>query len=219
MSMDTRTYRRILLDEWLLAQNHHLTGCVVDFGGKRVQKRGNYRPPEEQAKRWIYVNIDASTTPDIVADAANVPLPSDTADAIICTETLEHVPEPQAVVDEMLRLLKPGGVLVGSIPFLYPVHADPYDFQRFTPEGLHRLFRAYGSIEITAMGGLWGTLALLLELIAQRHDGGTRYWRSARWRLAALIASAGYRFDAKQRFTQTKPWPAFTTGYGFVARK
>jgi SAM-dependent methyltransferase len=219
MSRDTRTYRRILLDEWLLSQNHLLAGCVVDIGGKRAQKRGNYRPPEAQAGAWIYVNIDPATNPDVLADAAVVPLPDETVDVIICTETLEHVANPQAVMNEIHRLLRPGGVLIGSIPFLYPVHADPHDFQRFTPEGLRTLAAKFNSIELTAMGGSWGTLALLLELVAQQSNGENRYWRAVRWRIARLVAQLGYWLDGRSRFTIAKPWPAFTTGYGFVAHK
>lgn len=213
------TYRRILLDAWLADHAHLLRGRVVDIGGKRKNKRGQFEPPIDQAEKWLYVNIDAQTEPDLLADAAAIPLPTDYADAIICTETLEHVSDPKAVVSEIYRLLKPGGVVVGSVPFLYPVHADPYDFQRFAPEGLRWHFSSFSSVELTAMGGAWGTLALLLELVAQRQDGGNRFWRALRWRVARKLAKIGYWLDSRSRFTTGKSLPAFTTGYGFVAYK
>lgn len=218
MFYDSRTYRRRLLDGWLVEQENLVGGRVLDIGGKRENKRGDYRPPTNRASQWLYVNIDQSTSPDIVADAARVPLPDGTADTIICTEMLEHVPHPREVVAEMWRLLRHGGVIIGSVPFLYPVHADPYDFQRFTPEGLQELFRAFPHVAIVAMGGPWGSLAMNLELVARRPDGA-RYWRAIRWRAAFCFAQPAYWLDRKWQYVSTRPYPAFTTGFGFVVRK
>ncbi len=83
---------------------------------------------------------------DLVANAEELPLPTGSVDAIICESLLEHVPRPQKIVDEMYRVLKPGGGLYIVIPFVYPFHASPNDFQRWSVTGLRELVKA-GSIE------------------------------------------------------------------------
>lgn len=83
---------------------------------------------------------------DIVGDAMAMPLLSGSIDGAICECLLEHVPEPQKVVDEMLRVLKPGGSMYIAVPFVYPFHASPNDFYRWTIEGLKTLCKG-GTIE------------------------------------------------------------------------
>lgn len=65
---------------------------------------------------------------DLVCDIAAIPEPSASFDAILCTEVLEHVPDPTAALDEFSRLLKPGGRLILTAPFVSLVHFAPYHF-------------------------------------------------------------------------------------------
>jgi len=65
---------------------------------------------------------------DLVSDIEAIPAPDASFDAIICTEVLEHVPEPTHALDEFMRLLKPGGVLILTAPFASNVHMAPYHF-------------------------------------------------------------------------------------------
>ncbi len=73
---------------------------------------------------------------DVVGDAMAMPFATDSIDGAICECLLEHVPNPQKVVDEMLRVLKPGGSMYIAVPFVYPFHASPNDFYRWSIEGL-----------------------------------------------------------------------------------
>ncbi|HXF85989.1 MAG TPA: class I SAM-dependent methyltransferase [Anaerolineales bacterium] len=150
------TYRRLWLDSCLNAFASEMRGVVVDLGGKRENKRGSFQPPEHQAQAWWYVNLDLTTHPHIFADVLFVPLKSQSVDCVICTEVLEHLSDPQACVNEIHRLLRDGGLVLASTPFLYPVHADPYDFQRFTEDGLQNLFRNFNS----SLDKIWGGFAL-----------------------------------------------------------
>ena len=61
---------------------------------------------------------------------------ADTQDTLICLNVLEHIEDSGPVLDELNRVLKPGGELVLSIPFLYPLHDEPRDFVRLTRHGL-----------------------------------------------------------------------------------
>ena len=79
--------------------------------------------------------------PDILADACRLPLASGCADIVLCTQVIEHVPEPVALVAECARLLRPGGQLLLSGPFWWPLHEEPHDYQRFTRHGLRCLLQ------------------------------------------------------------------------------
>lgn len=65
---------------------------------------------------------------DIVSDITEIPLPDASVDAIMCTEVLEHVPDPVSAVKEFTRLLKPGGFLLITTPFTSLTHFAPYHF-------------------------------------------------------------------------------------------
>ena len=73
------------------------------------------------------VNWDTSRI-DIVSDIADIPEPDDSFDAILCTEVLEHVPDPVAAITEFHRLLRPGGELIMSAPFCSLTHMAPYHY-------------------------------------------------------------------------------------------
>jgi SAM-dependent methyltransferase len=65
---------------------------------------------------------------DLVSDITKIPAPDATFDAILCSEVLEHVPEPTHALDEFARLLKPGGVMILTAPFASNVHMAPYHY-------------------------------------------------------------------------------------------
>ena len=65
---------------------------------------------------------------DIVSDILSIPLADHSVDAIMCTEVLEHVPDPLGAIKEFTRLLKPGGYLLITAPFASLTHFAPYHF-------------------------------------------------------------------------------------------
>ncbi|MGE0043489.1 MAG: class I SAM-dependent methyltransferase [Vicinamibacterales bacterium] len=102
---------------------------------------------------------------DVYGDGAAIPLASASVDSVLCTEVLEHVPDPDAVMREIARVLKPGGVVVCTAPFFYPVH-DEYDFFRYSPMSVPTLMRRHG-LEVVRSEPLSGTaitLAILFNL-------------------------------------------------------
>jgi SAM-dependent methyltransferase len=78
---------------------------------------------------------------DVQADAHFLPFRDTTFEVIVCTEVLEHVHTPSQALAEMRRVLKPGGTLVLTTPFAYPIHHAPCDYYRFTRYGLAHLLR------------------------------------------------------------------------------
>lgn len=206
------TYRRLWLDASLNAFANEMRGVVLDLGGKRENKRGTFQPPEEQARAWWYLNLDLSTNPNIFADVTRVPLMAQSVDSILCTEVLEHLPNPQACVDEIHRLLSTGGVALASVPFFYPVHADPYDFQRFTEDGLRQLFRKFNSVEVHRMGGYAGVLGLMLEIGISGVEGNSLPKKITRWAMK-WISRWLCRYDLSTFGRESTAWSKFTTGY------
>lgn len=102
---------------------------------------------------------------DLVANAEELPLPTGSVDAVVCESLLEHVPNPKKIVSDMFRVLKPGGQMYIVIPFVYPFHACPNDFYRWSVTGLRTLLDE-GDIEMigtragpfSALTGQLGTL-------------------------------------------------------------
>lgn len=73
---------------------------------------------------------------DIVSDILSIPLPDHSVDAVMCTEVLEHIPDPIGAIKEFSRLIKPGGYLLITAPFASLTHFAPYHFA----SGLSRFF-------------------------------------------------------------------------------
>lgn len=114
------------------------SGLVVDIGCAD-RRAAAYLPDGCQ-----YVGVDYpgtavalyATRPDVFADARCLPLGDATVDGIILKDVLEHVDGPHAALRECARIARPGAVLVAWMPFMYPVHDAPHDYQRFTEHGL-----------------------------------------------------------------------------------
>ncbi|PBC05077.1 methyltransferase domain-containing protein [Mesorhizobium sp. WSM3860] len=101
------------------------------------------------------LNIDLFPTPnvDLVADIEHTPLASDSVDCVILDSVIEHVPNPAGVVDEVLRVLKPGGKLLCINPFLFPYHGYPAHYCNFTKDGIEQLLRRFGTVEVQTHQG------------------------------------------------------------------
>jgi SAM-dependent methyltransferase len=136
------------------------SGTVLDAGSGRgawkdiVRRSGAEYHSAEPAPRNNH-------SPTWRADICNMPqVPSDTYDAVICHQVLEHVTHPSAAMAEMRRVLKPGGAMVVSVPHLSRRHELPNDFFRFTPEGMAALARQAG-LEVTELRTYGGPLSFL----------------------------------------------------------
>ncbi len=101
------------------------------------------------------VNIDIFFYPgvDVIANAEELPFADNSIDAIICENLLEHVPRPDDIIAEMLRVLKKGGQLYLVMPFIYPFHACPNDYYRWTGRGIRELCRDAEVLEVGARAG------------------------------------------------------------------
>ena len=90
---------------------------------------------------------------NLVTDLEHLPLPECSLDGVMSVVVLEHVTNPRTHVNEMLRVLKPGGRAMVFIPFIQGYHASPYDYQRFTINGMKHLFNDFELISVKPGSG------------------------------------------------------------------
>lgn len=81
---------------------------------------------------------------DVFYDGEHFPLDSGRFDAVLCTQVLEHVFEPTAFLEEVHRVLAPGGKLLLTVPFVWDEHEQPWDYARYSSFGLHHLLQKQG---------------------------------------------------------------------------
>ncbi|HJS53458.1 MAG TPA: methyltransferase domain-containing protein [Chitinophagaceae bacterium] len=86
---------------------------------------------------------------DIVSDILSIPLPDHSVDAIMCTEVLEHIPDPLGAIKEFSRLVKPGGYLLLTAPFASLTHFAPYHFASGLSRFFYEKFLPENNFEIT----------------------------------------------------------------------
>ena len=132
----------------------------------------------EQSKVLDYVGLDieqalvydVEVKPDFIWDGSVMPFKNNSFDCAIGTEVLEHCPEPETVLKEVNRVLKPNGVFFFTVPFLWNLHEVPYDEYRYTPFSLKRHLKNSGfkEIRIKATGGWHGAMAQMLGLWVKR---------------------------------------------------
>lgn len=104
---------------------------------------------------------------DFTCSATAIPVPNESYDSILCTEVLEHVPDPGGALKEFNRVLRPGGKILLSTPMYWPSHEVPYDFYRFPEHGLRYLTEQAG-FEMLAMiprGGIFVFLGQIVLMV------------------------------------------------------
>ncbi len=120
-----------------------------------------------------YIGVDLEPTeyhhdvkPDYYWDGENIPLNDASVNFVIATEFLEHYFDTNHILNEIQRVLKPGGTFFFTVPSVWPLHEAPYDYHRFTPYALEEHFKnsEFSSWEIKALGGFHYNLALSLAL-------------------------------------------------------
>jgi SAM-dependent methyltransferase len=104
---------------------------------------------------WFGIDIYDGPEVDLVINGADNWKISDCEfDAVLCTEVLEHAINPALVIDEIWRVLKPGGVALITTPFIYGIHGEPNDFRRYTHLGLIRDCDGFVVMAAGLLGGI-----------------------------------------------------------------
>jgi len=95
------------------------------------------------------------------------PVETESIDAVLCTETLEHIADPMDFLREMHRCLRPGGRAILTVPFAARWHFIPHDYWRFTPSGLNRLLQQahFTDVRVYARGNAVTVACYKLEAL------------------------------------------------------
>jgi len=126
------SYRRKILDRLLEQNKYYYKGIVLDIGGR---DRGKFKKPKDEVEKWIFADIEQKHKPDIILNVEDMNnIVTESIDVINAVELFEHVENIEKGLNECYRVLKKNGTMILSAPFLYPIHADPCDFQRWTKE-------------------------------------------------------------------------------------
>lgn len=144
-----------LLRERIRSVASHARGILLDIGcGDRP-----YQLLLPHVHRYVGMDLDARRRPDVVGAAEQLPFRDRVADTVLCTEVLEHSPEPEQVLREIRRVLRPGGTLILTTPMCWNLHYEPHDYFRFTCYGLALLLDRAG-LQILRIDRIGGVFAL-----------------------------------------------------------
>ena len=101
-----------------------------------------FREATARFKDIVKMDIVPHSTVNMVYDFnKKLPFKADHFNCVIVANVLEHCSDPVKLLAEIYRVLKPGGALIGTVPFLIHIHQEPYDYFRYTEYALHKLFR------------------------------------------------------------------------------
>ena len=114
----------------------YLKGSIIDLGGSRLSGYHNLIKGQHE---FIVVNISAKHGYDIKADLEKkLPLESNKYNHVLAINTIEHIYNYDNLITESYRILKPKGLFVLTVPYMYKIHKSPNDYNRFTGDALGR---------------------------------------------------------------------------------
>ncbi len=198
-----------------IARSFPYTGCVIDLGC------GN-SPYKEDILEFadMYIGVDWKNSfhdqskVDIFANIGGyLPFRDAYADTITCFQVMEHLPEPDIFLSECYRVLKSGGQLFVTVPFMWNVHEAPYDYFRYTRYGLEYLLKKNGFVDITIREntGFWQMWILKFNYHTLRFaPGPLEYFWTPIWWLGQIVSPILDKYDKH---------PQETASYTSLARK
>lgn len=111
---------------------------------------------------WHGIDIvETVCTTSVVQPSESFPFTENSFDFVICTQVLEHVKNPDFLISQIYFVLKPGGELLLNVPFLYPLHGLPNDYQRFTPIKIKEILHDFEIEELRLIGGIGSSISTL----------------------------------------------------------
>lgn len=198
------------------AASKYIHGRLIDIGCGSKPYATMLRPFVTEHIGVDYEgSLHGNANVNLPGTAYDIPASDASFDSAICTSVLEHLEEPELALRECFRVIKSGGGVIYTVPFIWPLHEEPRDFYRFSKYGLEHLFEKAGFeiIEIRALCGFWGTFGQQMVYYLYRFNRGPLRWFRVIDVVGLAIQGVSYVLD---RLDRAEAW---TSLYMVVARK
>lgn len=207
-----------VLDTALESHQIYFRGELIDLGCGTAPYKNYFL---QSCRTYIGVDWRPGDGVDHVADLnQSISLEGEIADSIVSLSVLEHLYEPQMMINEAFRLLRPNGHFVLQVPWQWWIHEAPHDYYRFTPYALRKMLQhaGFSEIKIKPQCGYFSAAALKFNYFSRRATVGKtlmacffRVTLPLIWHVNQWLAKKLDRFD--------KNWGLETIGYVVVAEK
>jgi SAM-dependent methyltransferase len=185
--------------DWLVLRelSRDVAAALQSYAGAELLDIGcgdkPYARSAPNVRRWIGFDADSNAEADVHGKADALPFPEASFDTVLCTQVLEHVPMPGAVVAECARVLRPGGMLIVSVPQYWELHEEPHDYYRFTPIGIATILQGAGFNVVRQVREGQGPAVAgqALNLSIQHWAEHRWFGRSVLWRAAKVPVYLG----------------------------
>lgn len=211
--------------KFVRAEGPSLKGRMLDVGcGKKP-----YLRHVPNVKAYVAVDVPSAMYgghhADVLASILALPFENGTFDSVLCTEVLEHIPDPNLGLQEMARVAKPGAKLLLTVPLSEQLHEEPNDHCRFTRYWLSYLLGRNGwrIDKIQQRGGAWLELAYRFSSLLYS-SVGAKIDSTGNLRTRPFLGPPVVLFCAVAQFSGyllNKAWPCplSTIGYGVIATR
>ena len=198
---------------------------VSKYGGdSKTLEVGAYGKPSYSRFFTNKVGLDVREGPgvDVVGSVYELPFEDESFETVLCMVVMEHLEYPPKAIAEMHRVLKPGGRILVSVPFLFPIHDSPGDYWRFTKYGLQILFKDWDIETLQAETTMNETFAVLLQRVGYQSQFYANSFMkvlvfSLAWILARMPKLTRQMYgDLTKSYKEPE---AFTSSFFLVAKK
>lgn len=148
---------------------------TVGAGGEVNELLGQYA--SKKGFEVVSFDIDAERNPDLVGDICHYDFQDRRFDTVVLSEVLEHLHSPHLGIENTHRILKPGGRLILTTPFIFPIHDRPYDYYRFTKYGLEYLLSGFSQVDIQEKNSYFEAIDVLwmrLNKVSGKHTSALK---------------------------------------------
>jgi len=160
--LEGKSITRILLNDRLKSET--LIGNTIDIGGGRNADYISFMPKAEDVN---FLSFDIKNGAEIDFEKDSLPSKNGAYDTVLFLNVMEHIFNYQHIANEVTRIVKPGGQLLGFVPFLMWYHPDHSDFFRYTHEALEKIFNTAGAtsckIEVVGAGPFLAAAQMVIQ--------------------------------------------------------
>ncbi len=195
---------RAYLNQRLAAET--LKGEVIDIGGGRSE---SYLPDMGRSADVVFRTFDLKAGQQVDFEKDTLPVADGAYDTVLFLNVMEHIFNHQHIANEVVRIVRPGGQLIGFVPFLMWYHPDHSDYFRYTHESLEKIFKTAGAtsthIEPIAGGPATAAAHMVLQSLPRI--------------IRPVVFIPFWVFDVLFRGLRGDRYKVFALGYFFVIKK